>query len=215
MDDPKSCKTAWDVIRDVARLRHLSLRTEEAYVIWIRRFWIHHHKKNLRTLDAEAIRSFLTHLAVERKVSASSQNQALCAILFLYRDVLKIELPFIEGIEKAKQKRKLPVVFTPAEARTVLRLLTGIHRLMASLLYGSGLRLVECMRLRVKDIDFGLHQITIRDGKGEKDRITMLPKSLEQPLRQHLKKVHLTHEGDSIISVGFGTNGNKRLEKTV
>jgi integrase len=139
---------------------------------------------------------------VEQRVAASTQNQALSGVLFLYRDVLKIELPFIEGIEKARCKKKLPVVFTRLEALAVLNLLIGIYRLIASLLYGSGMRITECLRLRVKDIDFALHQITIRDGKGEKDRITMLPKSLSEQLQRHLEKVRLLHEED--LAEGFG-----------
>jgi len=197
-----SGKTAWERIREVARLKHLSLRTEQAYVQWIRRFWIFHGKRNLRILGVEEIRAFLTHLAVQGKVSASTQNQALCALLFLYRDVLKMELPFIDGIERARRKKKLPVVFTRAEARAVLDRMTGTHRLMASLLYGSGMRLTECLRLRVKDIDFGVNQVTVRDGKGETDRITMLPKSVIDPLRRHLARVRLLHEED--LSEGFG-----------
>jgi integron integrase len=197
-----SGKTAWDRVRDVARLKHLSLKTERSYIQWIRRFWVYHGKRNLRTLGVEEIRSFLTHLAVEGNVAASTQNQALCAILFLYRDVLKMELPYIEGIERPRQKKKLPVVFTHREAKSVLEAMGGLPRLMASLLYGSGIRLNECLRLRVKDVDFEMNQITVRDGKGETDRITMLPKSLSEPLKRQLAKAKLLHEED--LSEGFG-----------
>lgn len=141
-----SGKTAWDRLREVARLKHLSLRTEQSYIQWNRRFWTFHGKCNLRTLGVEEIRSFLTHLAVEGNVAASTQNQALCAILFLYRDVIKTEIPFIEGIERAQRKKKLPVVLTRGESRSILDAMSGIHRLMASLLYGSGMRLNECLR---------------------------------------------------------------------
>jgi integron integrase len=202
MENPNSRGDAWNKIREVARLKHLSLRTEQAYILWIRRFWIFHHKCNLKTLNESAIRAFLVHLAVEKQVSASTQHQALCALLFLYRDVLKMELPFINGIERAKRKRKLPVIFTRSEAISVINQLNGTYRLMASLLYGCGMRLTECIRLRVKDIDFGMHQITIRDGKGEKDRVTMLPKSLVDSMRLHLDKVQLLHQQD--LNEGLG-----------
>jgi integron integrase len=202
MDDPNSRKNAWDKIREVARLKHLSLRTEQTYISWIQRFWLFHKKRSLRSVGVDGIRTFLSHLAVDKKVSASTQNLALCSILFLYRDVLQIELPFVDGIEKAKIKRKLPVVFTRTEAKMVLNHLTGTFRIMAGLLYGSGMRLTECVRLRVKDIDFGQHQITLRDGKGERDRITMLPKVLEQPLRLHLEKIRALHQED--LAQGFG-----------
>lgn len=195
-------KTAWDRLRDVARLKHLSLKTEQSYVQWVRRYWIFHGKRNLRTLTVEAIRAFLTHLAVEGHVSASTQNQALCAILFLYRDVLKMELPYIDGIERARRKKKLPVVFTHREAKAILNIMTGTYKLMAALLYGSGMRLNECLRLRAKDLDFEMHQITVRDGKGENDRITMLPRSIEDTLKRHLTKVKLLHEED--LAEGFG-----------
>jgi integron integrase len=202
MENSTSRQSAWELVRQVARLKHLSLRTEESYLTWIRRFWRHHKKEKLRTLGVPEIRTFLTHLAVDRHVSASTQNQALCAILFLYRDVLKMELPFIDQIEKAKRRRKIPVVFTHREALAVLEQLSGEHRIMARLLYGSGLRLMECIRLRVKDLDFEFHQITVRDGKGENDRITMLPKSLVESLRLHLEKVRILHQED--LNEGFG-----------
>ncbi len=201
MENRSSAQTAWNQVREIARLKHLSLRTEQTYIHWIQRFWFFHHKRNLRTLGVEEIRTFLSHLAVEGRVSASTQNQALCSILFLYRDVLK-ELPFIDGIERARRPRKLPVVFSRSEVKAILSAMTGLHRLMASLLYGSGMRISECVRLRVKDIDFGLNQITIRDGKGEKDRITMLPKSLLQHLHRHIATVCLLQHQD--LAEGFG-----------
>lgn len=195
--------SSWDLIRQTARLKHLSYRTENAYLLWVRRFWLYHQKQKLQTLNTQHIRQFLTHLAVNMKVSASTQNQAFCALLFLYRDVLKIELALIQGVERAQQRRKLPVVFTTTEARTVLNLLSGTNKLLASLLYGSGLRITECVRLRVKDIDFARNYIFVRDGKGEKDRITMLPKTLATSLQRHLQKVQLQHEED--LNEGFGS----------
>ena len=159
-----------DQVSDVARLRHLSLRTEETYRSWIKRFIIFHGKRHPKDLDAQAVRSFLTHLAVNDHVAASTQNQAFNALLFLYRQVLKMEPPNIEGVERARHSKNLPVVFTRDEANAVIAHLKGEHRLIASLLYGSGLRIMEAVRLRVKDIDFSRNEITVRDGKGEKDR---------------------------------------------
>jgi integron integrase len=197
-----SGKTAWDRVREVARLKHLSLRTEQSYLRWIQRFWFFHSKRNLRTLGVKEIRAFLTDLAVVGNVSASTQNQPFCAILFLYRDVLEMDFPNVDGIERARRKRKLPVVFTRVEAKLVLNALNGLQRLMAGLLYGSGLRLSECLRLRVKDLDFEMSQITVRDGKGGMDRITMLPNTLRDALKRHMERVRLIHEED--LSEGFG-----------
>lgn len=201
MENPKSA-SGWDKVREVARLRHLSLGTEESYLQWIKRFWNFHGKRKLRTLGAQEIRAFLSYLAVQEHVSASTQNQAFSAILFLYRDVLKMELPNIDGVERARQIRKLPVVFTQREARSVLNFLSGKYRIMAGLLYGSGLRIMECLRLRVKDVDFARLQLTIRQGKGAKDRLTMLPKALAGPLQLHLAKVKAIHDED--VAQGFG-----------
>ncbi len=156
----------------------------------------------MKTLNVDHIRGFLSHLASELNVAASTQNQAFCAILFLYRDVLKQELPNIDGVERANRKVKLPVVFTHQEAQTILNHLSKNHRIMAGLLYGAGLRLMECLRLRVKDLDFEMHQITVRDGKGESDRVTMLPESLIDRLKQQLKRVRLIHEED--LNDGYG-----------
>src|SRR2546429_2931587 len=143
-----------DQVSDVARLRHLSLRTEEAYRSWIKRFILFHGKRHPLDLDAEAVRAFLTHLAVAENVAASTQNQAFNALLFLYRQVLQKEAPKIEGVERARQSRKMPVVFSKAESTAVIEQMTGEPRLIAGLLYGSGLRIMEAVRLRVKDIDF-------------------------------------------------------------
>ncbi len=189
-------------VRAVARLRHLSHKTEDIYHNLIKRFIIFHDKRHPKEMGAEEISAFLTHLAVKEKVSASTQNQAFFAILFLYRDVLKIVLPKIEGVHRAKRPEHLPVVFTPAEAKAVLGNIAGVPFLVASLLYGAGLRLTEALHLRIKDLDFRTNQITVRDGKGAKDRVTMLPGSLREPLKQHLVKVKFIHTEDS--RRGFG-----------
>lgn len=192
-----------DEVRTVMRLRHLSIRTEEAYVQWIKRFIIFHDKRHPRELGAAAIRDFLSYLAVERNVAAATQNQALAALLFLYREVLQIELPRLNDLERATKPKRLPVVLTRQEVQAVLLHLTGTNHLMAGLLYGAGLRLLECLRLRVKDVDFQAHQLTVRDGKGAKDRVTMLPRSLADELRHHLEQVKALHKEE--LRAGFGT----------
>lgn len=189
-------------MRSVARLRHFSLRTEEAYSDWIRRFILFHRKRHPSEMGADEIRQFLSHLAVAGRVSASTQNQALCSLLFLYRDVLQIELPYVDGIERAKRPARVPIVFTRQEVERLLAQLTGTYSLIASLLYGSGLRLMEALRLRVKDIDFDYVQIAVRAGKGERDRRTMLPRPLAGPLRDQLARVKLLHKQD--LREGFG-----------
>ena len=191
-----------DRVRAVARIRHLSLRTEQAYSDWIRRFILFHRKRHPEEMGAEEIRQFLSHLAVEGQVSASTQNVALCALLFLYRDVLEVELPYVEGVLRAKRPARVPVVFTRQEAERLLGSLSGSYALIAGLLYGSGLRLMEAVRLRVKDLNFEYAEILVRDGKGEKDRRTILPRPLCEPLRRHLDRVKLLHEKD--LSEGFG-----------
>jgi hypothetical protein len=183
-----------DDVRNVIRIKHYSIRTEQAYLQWIRRYILFHGKRHPRELGAEHLSAFLSDLAVRGRVAASTQNQALNAILFLYREVLKQTLPWIEGVQRAKQPQHLPVVLTHAEVKHVLVNLEGTVWLMASLTYGVGLRLLECLRLRVKDIDFERAELTIRDGKGQKDRVTMLPRKLIDPLRTHLSRVHLLHE---------------------
>lgn len=185
-----------DRVRAVARMRHLSLRTEQAYSDWIRRFILFHGKRRPETMGADEVREFLSHLAVEGNVAASTQNVALCALLFLYRDVLGLELLHVGGIERAKRPARLPVVFTRAEAAAVISRLSRTYRLIAELLYGSGLRLMEALRLRVKDLDFEYMEILVRDGKGEKDRRTILPRPLAEPLRSQLERVRLLHESD-------------------
>lgn len=191
-----------DQVRIVARLKHYSLSTEKAYVGWIRRFIIFHHKQHPKQMAEPEIRQFLSHLAVDKKVSASTQTVALSALLFLYRDVLKTELAYVDHIERARPSQKLPVVFTRAEVQAVLARLNGTHHLIACLLYGSGLRLMEAIRLRVKDLDFQRGEMCIREGKGAKDRITMLPASLIQPLKAHLNKTRVLHLAD--LKEGYG-----------
>ena len=183
-----------DQVSDIARFRHLSLRTEETYRNWIKRYILFHGKRHPRDLDAAAVRAYLTHLAVNENVSASTQNQAFNALLFLYKQVLQVELPTIEGVERARHSRKLPVVFTKEESTAVLTQMKGARRLIAALLYGSGLRVMEAVRLRVKDIDFSRDEITVRDGKGEKDRVTMLPHALKHPLRMQIGAVQRLHK---------------------
>jgi integron integrase len=191
-----------DRVRAVARVRHLSLRTEQAYSDWIRRFILFHGKRHPEEMGAEEIRLFLSHLAVEGNVAASTQNVALCALLFLYRDVLQVELPYVEGIHRAKRPARVPVVFTRAEVASLLSHLSHTYSLIAGLLYGSGLRLMEAVRLRVKDLDFDYMEILVRDGKGEKDRRTILPRPLAGPLRHQLERVKLLHGND--VREGFG-----------
>ena len=191
-----------DQVRTVARVKHFSLSTERAYVGWIRRFILFHHKRHPSEMAEAEIRQFISHLAVDARISASTQTVALSALFFLYRDVLKKDLPYIDNIERAKPSKKLPVVFTRREVEAVLVHLSGTLHLVACLLYGSGLRLMEALRLRVKDIDFERGEISIREGKGAKDRITMLPTSISHPLQAHLSKVRVLHQAD--LKDGFG-----------
>jgi integron integrase len=184
-----------DRVRWHLRVKHYSIRTEQTYVDWIRRFILFHKKRHPEEMGEEEIAAFLSHLAIQGRVAASTQNQAFSALLFLYQQVLDRKLEFI-GVERVRRPPKLPVVFTRAEARAVLANLKGDYRLMAHLLYGSGLRLLECLRLRVKDIDFGYRQITIRKGKGMRERITILPDRLLRPLQQHLARVKELHQQD-------------------
>lgn len=191
-----------DEVRAVLRFKHYSLRTEQSYVDWIKRFIRFHGKRHPREMGEREITAFLTHLAVERQVAASTQNQAFSALLFLYQQVLKVEIGFLSAVERARRPAKLPVVLTAQEARAVLGQLEGTYGLMANLLYGSGLRLMECVRMRVKDLDFGYQQIVVRDGKGGKDRVTMLPRGLREALERHLARVRLLHAED--LAGGFG-----------
>jgi integron integrase len=192
-----------DHARTVLRAKYYSKRTERSYVDWMKRFILFHGKRHPLQMGEREVAAFLSHLAVIGQVSASTQNQALSALLFLYREVLGRELGWMgEGITRATRPKRLPVVLTPEETRCVLEALEGPFRLMGHLLYGAGLRLMECVRLRVKDVDFGYGQIVVRDGKGARDRVTMLPARLVQPLREHLERVRAIHRED--LRAGFG-----------
>ena len=189
-------------VREAIRTRHYSRRTEEAYVYWLRRFIVFHGKKHPSDMGAAEIGAFLTWLAVRRSVSASTQNQALSAILFLYRDVLRVDPGAIEHVPRAATPVRVPVVLSVAEVRAVLGHLEGVCRLAASLMYGAGLRLQECLELRVKDIDFERSEIVVRRGKGQKDRRTVLPERVREPLVAHLDVVRRGHQRD--LAAGFG-----------
>ena len=184
-----------DQVRDALRLKHYSIRTEEAYINWIKRYIFFHHKRHPAEMGAPEIEAFLTHLAVDEQVAASTQNQALSALLFLYREVLHQELGPVDAL-RAKKPKRLPTVLTRDEVQRLLGQMSGTHQLMARLLYGSGLRLLECLRLRVKDLDFDYRTVTVRDGKGEQDRVTVLPDSLIAPLQEHLLRVKRLHDQD-------------------
>jgi len=191
-----------DQMRGRLRVKHYSIRTEEAYVDWARRYILFHHKVHPSRLGAAEVEAFLTHLAVDRKVSASTQAQAKSALLFLYREVLHIELPWLDRVVKAKTPQRLPVVLTEDEVRRLLAGMRGSPRLIANLLYGSGLRVLEVLRLRVKDLDFAQREILIRDGKGAKDRVIMLPAYVEHDLKIHLIHVRQLHAED--LAAGNG-----------
>jgi integron integrase len=192
-----------DRVREAVRARHYSIRTEEAYVGWIRRFILFHGKRHPNEMGESEINAFLSHLATTEKVSASTQTQALSALLFLYRHVLEIPFPKLETLIRAKRPRRVPAVLTREEVRSVLGRLEGSPQLVATLLYGAGLRLLEALRLRVKDVDIARSQITVRDGKGGKDRLTMLPASARAVLVEHLERSRLLHRED--LAAGFGS----------
>jgi len=196
-------KKLLDQVRDVIRVKHYSIRTEEAYVDWIKRFILFHNKRHPKEMGSPEIEAFLTHLAVEGHVAASTQNQALAALLFLYRDVLRQELADPINAMRAKESQHLPAVLTKDEVKQVIAHLSGTHQLMARLLYGAGLRLLECLRLRVKDIDFERRAIIVRDTKGDEDRVTMLPDSVVASLKEHLQRVKRLHEQD--LAKGLGS----------
>ncbi|MBL3601312.1 MAG: integron integrase [gamma proteobacterium endosymbiont of Lamellibrachia anaximandri] len=191
-----------DRVRHKIRVKHYSIRTEQAYVDWIRRFILYHGKRHPEQMGAREIEAFLSHLAVDRNVAASTQNQALSAILFLYRDVLEKDLPWLENVTRAKKPQRVPVVLSNEEVQSVLLHLEGTHLLMASLMYGSGLRLMECVRLRIMDVELSGRQLVVRNGKGGKDRVTLLPDSLQNPLKVQIGRVRALHRQD-IVS-GFG-----------
>lgn len=185
-----------DRVRWHLRVKRYSIRTERAYVDWIRRYILFHAKRHPAEMGEQEIAAFLSDLNIRQHVSASTQNQAFCALLFLYQQVLDRKLEFITGVERVRRPARFPVVFTPAEARSVIDQLEGDYRIMAELLYGAGLRVLECVRLRIKDVDFGYGSITVRDGKGLRDRITILPESLRRPLQLQLERVELLHKQD-------------------
>ena len=191
-----------DRFRAAIRSRHYSRRTEKSYWFWIRFFIFRNAKRHPAEMGAEEVTAFLNWLATERNVAAATQNQALAALLFLYKAVLERDLPWFDGLVRAKRPVRLPVVLSEAEVRKLLEQLDGVPWMMASLLYGAGLRLQECLMLRVKDVDFAYRQILVRDGKGAKDRVTMLPESVVQPLQAHLGKVRALHRRD--IAEGYG-----------
>jgi integron integrase len=194
-----------DQVRTVAALRHLSPRTVEAYTQWIKRFILFHHKKHPRTMGAHDVHAFLAYLAQSLNVSASTQNQALNAIAFLYHQVLQLDLGEIGNIPRAKRPKRLPVVFSPAEIQKVLSTMSGTELLMASLLYGTGLRLSECVSLRIKDLDFDEHLIYVREGKGEKDRVTMLPQKTVPRLQHQIEVVREIHRTDLLAHYAGAT----------
>jgi integron integrase len=192
-----------DRVRDAIRARRYSRRTEKTYVAWIRRYIFFHGKRHPAEMGAPEITRFLTSLAVDGKVAASTQNQALSALLFLYREVLRQDVPWLDDLVYAKRPHHLPVVLTREEVRAVLGQIHGVPRLMAFLLYGAGLRLLECARLRVKDIDPGRNQIVVRAGKGNKDRLTMLPAAIKADLLRHLDGVRGQHQRDLQAGAGW------------
>ena len=188
--------------RSRMRLKHLSHRTEKAYLGWIRRFVEFNRRRHPRELGKVEVEAFLTYLAVERRVSAATQNQALGALLFLYRHVLGSELGWLEGVERARRPKRLPVVLTPGEVSAVLAHMEGTPWLVASLLYGSGLRLIECLRLRVKDVDLSRRELRVRSGKGDRDRVTIMPARLNDALRAQIARAAAVHAGD--LREGYG-----------
>lgn len=192
-----------DQVRNILRLKHYSMRTEETYVGWIKRYIYFHNKRHPKDMGDKEVKAFLTNLAVNQNVAASTQNQAFNALLFLYRNVLKQEFGEISGVVRAKKPRRLPVVFAKEEVKIIIDQLDGSKWLMAQFMYGAGLRVMECMRLRIKDIDFSYQQVSVRDGKGGNDRVTMLPEITVEHLKRHLEKVKATHQLD--LKAGFGS----------
>ena len=190
-----------DQLRDVLRRKHYSLRTEEAYVYWVKRYILFHNKRHPQEMARPEIEAFLNHLAVTENVAASTQNQAFSALLFLYQHVLNIDIQNVNAL-RAKKPKRLPVVMTKQECQSVIAALSGTYQLMAKLLYGSGLRLTECLRLRVKDVDFAQNHLVVRAGKGDKDRVTLLPDNLKPEITSHLHRVNLQHQDD--LKQGYG-----------
>ncbi len=197
-------KKLLDQYRDVLRIKHYSPRTEDTYILWVRNYILFHNKRHPKEMDIPEIGQYLTHLATKQQVAASTQNQAFSAILFLYRHVLNIQLDELQLAELRPQRSKtVPIVLSKEEVKRLIANLTGTNKLIAQVMYGGGLRVMECMRLRVKDIDFDNHQVIVRDGKGENDRFTILPDSLIQPLQLQLRYVKSLHEKD--LADGFGS----------
>jgi len=194
-------KKLLDQVRDAIRLKHYSYRTEQAYVGWIKRYIYFHDVRHPSEMGAPEVESFLTHLAVKDHVAASTQNQALSALLFLYREVLHQELGPVDAL-RAKRPKRLPTVLTKDETLRLIGCLSGTHQLMAKLIYGSGIRLMECLRLRVKDLEFERRALIVRDGKGAQDRVTVLPDSLVPLLQEHLQRVKALHEQDLVQGYG-------------
>ena len=190
-------------LRDHLRTRHDSLRTEQVYVDWVRRFIRFHGRRHPRELGPQEVEAFLSHLAVERQVASSTQNQAKAALLYLYKQVFGVELPWLDEVVHAKTPRRLPLVLTEREVRELLAAMHGPMWLVASLLYGTGMRLLECLRLRVKDVAFSRREIVVREGKGNKDRVTVLPDNLVAPLRDQLSRPQALHRRD--LEAGFGS----------
>ena len=202
-----------DQIRTHPRVNHYSKRTEEAYIGWIKRFILFHNKRHPNEMGKDEIQKFINHLAVEQNVSSSTQNQALQAILYLYKNVLKKEVGWLDDIKHATRIKHLPVVFSRNETAQILNNLAGINKLVVSLLYGAGMRLGEVLNLRIKDIDFEMNQIIVRDGKGEKDRITVLPQKLIPELKERIRKVKNLHIKD--LAEGLGKNYRMRWQKNM
>jgi len=190
-----------DQVRAKLRLQHASIRTEEAYIQWITRFILFHKKRHPREMGSAELEAFLTHLAVDRQVSASTQNQAFSALLYLYQQVLNIELPRLDAL-RARRPERVPVVLSLEEVRAILDRMRGRERLMVELLYGTGMRLLECCRLRVKDVDFARNQILVRDTKGDKDRVVPLPQRIKEALREQVETVRAIHAKD--LAAGYG-----------
>jgi len=201
--DPGQKPRLLDRMREAMRARHYSRRTEEAYVGWARRYILFHRKRHPAQMAESELTDFLTWLAVRKKVSATTQNQALAALLFLYREVLRMEVAWLDNVVRARRHRRLPVVLTREEVRLVLDQLDGLQRLMATLIYGTGMRVMECSRLRIKDVDLAGNQIIVRAGKGNKDRITLLPAVLRTPLARHIERVREQHERDLERGAGW------------
>ena len=199
---PRGAPRLMQRVRERLRLKHYSLRTEQAYLGWVRRFILANGKRHPKEMGAAEAERFLTSLAVDRNVAAGTQNQALAALLFLYREVLDLDLPWLQSIVRAKRPQRVPVVLSTEEVTRLLTMLDGREWLLAALLYGTGMRLMECIRLRIKDLDFARNTIVVRDGKGGKDRRVPMPQRLVAQLRSQLERTVIIHHND--MAAGFG-----------